>query len=716
LGLGAPLAAALLGKGHRRRERWFAGILLGTAIVGLLMFLLGVCGLWRGPVPFVVLAIGAATGVFGLARERARMGSDLRRVLSGHGVAGWLVVLIAAVVGALALLYALTPPVQSDALRYHLAAPAEWIKAGRITYLPGSVASNFPFLVEMNFALALLCGLPAGAKLVHLFYLVLAAGGVALIAGNIARREDGIPKGLRPGLLAATLLLTHPIASLIGSWAFVELASLAYLLGMIWALVRWAENKRTEELVLAALFGGAAFASKYTNLAPLGFAALLAGIIAGWKQPWPKGLREGFLTACAFGLIGCAVCSPWLIRNFINTGNPVYPLAYSIFGGPDWSEENAAFYSEKAADKGSAISILYAKHREAAERGVPGPTTHEMVLAQEERLAPKALRLARLPWNSYRWPSAFESSPQGPLLVLVFPLAIVLGLAGLFRRPPPRRWIPGAFVLFLFVLWAATYQSNRFLLPVPVLLGAFLAAWTIGKGRIGRTVAIALATFALIAQSVWVSGYILAGDPYASLRYAVGLEDRDSYLRSRIEYYAAARTLSEKDEPVLLAGEHRTFYFDCDVAASDWFDTPAVLRLLRDSAGPDGRPNVEAALDRLLDDGVTLVYFNLETLMQPDQRALSDWFQKESSRHSSEPTFNQAWDRLVSSGRTILPGQAFIPLGHAGSNYDFWRKRFANQGEWQSWLDFATSDRLEIVESTAPLQRICRILPGSDGQ
>jgi hypothetical protein len=27
---------------------------------------------------------------------------------------------------------------------------------------------------------------------------------------------------------------------------------------------------------------------------------------------------------------------PWLVKNLMETGNPVYPLAYSLFGGADW--------------------------------------------------------------------------------------------------------------------------------------------------------------------------------------------------------------------------------------------------------------------------------------------------------------------------------------------------------------------------------------------
>src|SRR5262249_324113 len=32
-----------------------------------------------------------------------------------------------------------------------------------------------------------------------------------------------------------------------------------------------------------------------------------------------------------------ALVLPWYIRSFVYTGNPLYPLLYRVFGGPDWS-------------------------------------------------------------------------------------------------------------------------------------------------------------------------------------------------------------------------------------------------------------------------------------------------------------------------------------------------------------------------------------------
>jgi hypothetical protein len=70
-------------------------------------------------------------------------------------------------------MYALTPPIQSDGLRYHLGAPQEYLKHGKIAHLPLNAFSNFPFLPEMHFLLALAAGVPETAQLMHLTAFIL---------------------------------------------------------------------------------------------------------------------------------------------------------------------------------------------------------------------------------------------------------------------------------------------------------------------------------------------------------------------------------------------------------------------------------------------------------------------------------------------------------------------------------------------------------------
>ncbi len=670
-------------------------VLLGMTFMGLLMFALGTVHLWFTATAVTVLGVGFVLGVL-FAWQRWRKGMGQLGAASDLSVADIFTLCINAFVVALVVLYALSPPVQSDALRYHLAATDQWRQAGRITYLPGFAHSNLPFLVEMNFALALLLGLPAGAQLVHVTYYLVAAGFAGLLAQRMAAGETS--GGLKPWITAVALLLTHPVAAPLAAWPYVDLATLAYLLGMIWALAKWMDEDQPRTLLLfAAIFAGGAFATKYTNLLPL---ALSAAIVLGgtyWKRR--LSIIPAICNSILFATIAAIICAPWLIRNTINTGNPVYPLAYSIFGGLDWSSENAAFYASKAAEKGTGPLIMQQQWREARKHDQPGPTLEQWDDASFEYPREKLLRYAKTPWTTYRWPGAFEDFAQGPLFLLMLPIALLLGTVALLRRRiKATQALCAAFALFLFATWCITYESNRFLLPVPILLSLFLAAWA-GSSRALRIPARIAAGFLLIAQSSWVAQYILADEPYAALRPVLGRESTDDYLRQSINYYDAANWLNRHAgwKGALLAGEHRTYYFHVPVYAADWFDTPAPLRLIRQTR------NTDEALDYLKKQGYGYVLLNAQELLgglpQAQQMILE----------SRNPDLLK---RVLNMGYQALNSNA-PRLGAGASNYDYFRRRF-NDTEWQRWIDLIGSARLKEVYASNPLVKVYYITGGAE--
>jgi hypothetical protein len=75
-------------------------------------------------------------------------------------------------------------------------------------------------------------------------------------------------------------------------------------------------------LYLAGVFAGLALGTKYTSGVLL--IAGLAGI--SWRSQAEGGMREALLRAGQFLLLAAAVSSPWWIKNFVATGNPIYPF------------------------------------------------------------------------------------------------------------------------------------------------------------------------------------------------------------------------------------------------------------------------------------------------------------------------------------------------------------------------------------------------------
>ena len=112
--------------------------------------------------------------------------------------------MLALVVAAAAinLLGAVVPPFEYDELEYHLGAPSEYLKAGRILFLPHNFYSNMPQLTEMLYLLAMVVRSDVAAKLLHWSFGLLSAMAVYSVA---SRRWSS-----RVGMTAAALFYAVP--------------------------------------------------------------------------------------------------------------------------------------------------------------------------------------------------------------------------------------------------------------------------------------------------------------------------------------------------------------------------------------------------------------------------------------------------------------------------------------------------------------------------
>src|SRR5437867_2488280 len=53
-------------------------------------------------------------------------------------------------------------------------------------------------------------------------------------------------------------------------------------------------------------------------------------------------LRQTVLKGVAVVAIVAVLTAPWLVRNYSNFGNPVFPLLHGQLGGAEWSSDQAA--------------------------------------------------------------------------------------------------------------------------------------------------------------------------------------------------------------------------------------------------------------------------------------------------------------------------------------------------------------------------------------
>ena len=223
----------------------------------------------------------------------------------------------------LILLGSALPSTDFDVNEYHFGGPKEYFQAGRISFLAHNVYTSFPFLTEMLTLSAMVVmddwfwGAVTGKVLLGAYALMAA---LAVRAG--ARRLGGE----LAGDVAALVYLSTPWVFRISTIAYVE-GALACYLALAWLLVTG--PLCGSRVLLAGLFAGSAMACKYPGLVQV---VLPVGVALVWRAS----ARDRGRFVLLYGLGVAVTIGPWLLKNLMETGNPVYPLAYTLFGGRDW--------------------------------------------------------------------------------------------------------------------------------------------------------------------------------------------------------------------------------------------------------------------------------------------------------------------------------------------------------------------------------------------
>ncbi len=629
----------------RRRltlEEWTLAFTIGCLLTGLAVLFFGLIGggfPWTffaafvaGAWPFWVIGgFGLFMAMRSLVRGRLRGRLIDRPAIPTNRTASFLFVLVVVYL-CFGFLYSLTPPIQSDGLRYHLAVPQEYLKAGRIAYLPYQAFSNFPFLIELLFLPPMALGSDLAAKGVHWLLMVTSASWIYLLAARLVYGAD-FETTSRPGAsnwarLAAVMFCVTPVVFIVGCWEFIDLGVSAFFFGYVYSVAQWTRQRARSWLVAAALLGAGCLGSKYTMVPLVGLGVLWVGGVSLVRTVFEpaRPLRVAGRRMLLLILLLVGLAGPWFLKNWVMTGNPVYPMAWGLFGGGEWSEANAEFYMDSALSKGFGKVI----------RDDPASIPHT---------------LATLPYAvTFHWRSVgrqgpppdrprtlgyggFEDQNIGPAYLLLLPVTLIWVAVAFFRwrRDPVRAWL--ALMLLAYGgLWFGAYQSNRFLIPllglvcvVAVDAGDWLTRRSRQRSRVGDMWSAAYwfrpahwivlsASAGIGINMAWTVWWIVLYAGYPSpVPMALGFTDRESYIAEELEHYPALSRLHTVMAPgtaALFLGEHRGYYCEAPYRIADWFDTPRVLGLIRET------PDNDALLDRLLREEVRYVYVHIRHLLQ----------------------------------------------------------------------------------------------------
>ncbi|MBU3947948.1 MAG: glycosyltransferase family 39 protein [Proteobacteria bacterium] len=232
------------------------------------------------------------------------------------------------------LILSSVPPVSRDALTHHLAVPKLYLTHGGIYEIPSLAFSYYPMNLDLMYLIPLYFGNDIAPKYIHFFFGLLTA---LLVFGHLKKRIDKTY-----ALFGAIFFLSIPVIVKLSITAYVDLGLVFFSTASIIFLFKWIESDfKLKHLIVSAVFCGLSLGTKYNAI--IVFALLSMFVVLIYMRTSHnakndteavrsvKALSSGFI----FIVVSLLVFSPWMIRNYTWTKNPVYPLYNNLFNKSD---------------------------------------------------------------------------------------------------------------------------------------------------------------------------------------------------------------------------------------------------------------------------------------------------------------------------------------------------------------------------------------------
>jgi len=311
-----------------------------------------------------------------------------------------------AVVFPLSFLQALAPCTGMDALAYHLYLPKEFLRLGKMIFLPLTRESLWPFNTEMLFMLGLLFQGTTTAQLFHWVFYPLTA--FAIYA--CARRYYGQPTAF----WAVVFFTFTPAAFAQSGYAYVDLSFSFFTFLSVYAFLLADTFKDFRFYVLSGIFCGATIGAKYLGLGTF----LILTLFTLFRSKFSLKMALVFMVSTL--LVG----GGWYLRSFLISGNPVFPLYPHLFRG-----------------NGYAVAM---------DAGVS--------------MGKNIWAFLKFPWNVTMFPRFFGGEIIGPFYLILLPLLL------LKPKPRTTSIILASFAFLYTVFLFTQSQHVRFLISVTPFL------------------------------------------------------------------------------------------------------------------------------------------------------------------------------------------------------------------------------------------------------
>ncbi|HMO26819.1 MAG TPA: hypothetical protein PKB10_11160 [Tepidisphaeraceae bacterium] len=275
--------------------------------------------------------------------------------------------------------------------------------------------------------------------------------------------------------------------------------------------VVWLMRGTTRDAIVAGIFAGLACGAKLTGVPMLlvivPFAVFVASRLGRRDADAP---RVGISGIVAFVVIGTLVLSPWLIRNMVWTGNPLYPERMEWLGGGAMD----ALQQER----------WRAAHSPRVDQLDVGSRWHAFITHTTTE------------WRGAYWLGAGMIGVIGLGLIRrsMLGLTLAIALAGLLTFWLTLTHLQGRFLVFAIPL---------------VAMGAMLLP--------ARAMPLALAP----AIASVVIGFVFAGRDLSRVSPVMGMTDPQQLTALAVQDDEIARLITQTDRPIVLVGEAKAYWY-----------------------------------------------------------------------------------------------------------------------------------------------------------
>jgi len=505
---------------------------------------------------------------------------------------------------------AFLPELFYDALVYHLGCANYYVVKHKIISMPYNRFGYMPLSMSMLYAICLLLQGTSLARLLHF-----AAGVLTLIATlSFSKRFF---KNYSIGLLGGIFFYYAPFVAM-HSWTGGNDLALAFTHSLaVYALLLWFDSNDDAQakkwLVASAVFAGFTASIKYSS----GFCLFPVPFLIIWnfflknKEKFLKVFMKVYLY---LGIV-IAVLSPWLIRSWVGTGNPIYPF----FDRWLVKEERVATSDiTEITDEYPIFGKLL-----GGKGATPGEKEYEIKISSLINLSKKILKM---PWNlTIKGTSSYTF--VGPLFLLFMPFVFLV------KRKEKIIITLLWYFLLSFVFWGVFTDRFKYYIPAIPLMG-IVTAYTIDS--IGRSIPKYLERtfFIFILILLGTILYSLLGIikfTYSPFKVLTGLESQDNYLSfTRPGYpnpsYVAIKYINNnlpRTSKILFIGEAKIHYIERDFIANTVDNRTPIIEWARSS--DDG----DALYKEFRKNGITHILLNLREAIRTSNFGIFYWKERD---------------------------------------------------------------------------------------